>query len=145
MIEYILDARHGAEWELDHADAVESVKRLTRGKSWKVSITQYREDRSAKQNRALFGHAYRILGNETGYRPDELHIVFCGKFFGTTISEVMGKSYEKPARTTTTDEHGLRSLIDSKTFSEFYAMVEQQAAEIGVVIPPPDPNWFRDK
>jgi hypothetical protein len=145
VIEYVLNAKSGAEWELDHADAVESVKRLPKNKSWKVVITEYREDRSARQNKALFGHAYRIMGNETGYRPDELHSIFCRKFFGTDRSEVLGVRYEKPVRTTTTDETGKRSLIDTKTFSEFYAMVEQQAAEIGVVIPPPDPNWFRDR
>lgn len=145
MMEFILDARHGAEWELDHADAVATVTRLPKDKSWKVIISHYREDRSARQNKALFGHCYAILGRETGYLVSDLHAVFCSKFFGTTVREVMGTSYEQPTRTTTTDEYGKRSLIDTKTFSEFYAMVEQQAAEIGVVIPPPDPNWFRDR
>ncbi len=145
MKRYILDAKSSASWELEHRELVQEIANLPKGKSHKIEISAYRDDRSARQNRALFGHAYKIMSDDTGYTAEELHHVFCGLFFGVVEHEVMGVRYEKPRRTTTTNAEGNRELIDTKAFSEFYAMVEQKAAESGIYIPPPDPNWFKDK
>lgn len=138
MIEYVLNAKSGAEWELDHADAVESVKRLPKNKSWLIKITAYREDRSGNQLRALYGLAYKILSAETGYTADELHEAFCSKFFGSERKNVMGNWITKPTRTTTTDYEGKRDVIDKAQFAEFFSMVQQIAAESNVFIPDPD-------
>lgn len=145
MKRYILDAKSSASWELEHGELVQAVNALPKGKAWKVEISQYREDRSARQNRALFGHLYSHLTEDTGYTAEELHEVFCRRFFGTAEHVVLDVRYEKAARTTTTNADGKRELIDTKTFAEFYSMIEDIAAQAGIHVPPPDPNWFRDK
>ena len=60
------------------------------------------------QNQALFGVAYKVLSDETGYTKDELHEAFCRKFFGTRESIVFGVPVRSPQRTTTRDENGKR-------------------------------------
>lgn len=109
------------------------------GKELRVEVKEYRKPRSDAQNHALFGVAYPVLEEATGYTKDELHEAFCRRFFGTVSLDVMGQSIIRPIRTTTTDENGKRDVIPRAQFSEFYAMVQQVGAEIGVYVPEPDP------
>ncbi len=99
--------------------------------------------RTVQQNKALFGHAYKILRGETGHTLEELHDVMCRGFFGEVEVEVMGRVISKPARTTTTDEHGKRNVLKWDRFSDFFEYVRQQAADINVEIPDPDPDWWK--
>lgn len=115
------------------------IDRLPDSKSWRITIDLARKGRSDQQNRALFGVAYPILADATGYTVDELHAAFCRKFFGTTCREIAGIVIERPVRTTTTNEQGKRELMLAEQFSAFYAMVQRDAAEIGVDVPDPDP------
>lgn len=98
--------------------------------------------RTMQQNKALFGHAYKILRGETGHTVDELHDFFCRRFFGEVEVEMFGRIVSKPARTTTTDEHGRRNVLKWDRFKEFVDEVQQFAAtELNVIIPDPDPEW----
>lgn len=100
--------------------------------------------RTVQQNKALFGHAYKILRGETGHSLDELHDFFCRRFFGEVEIDVLGKTITRPARTTTTDEHGKRNVLKWDRFSEFFEMVREFAAtNLDVVIPDPDPDWWK--
>jgi hypothetical protein len=123
------------------ANVISFLSRLPDTKVWKVDITEFRKARTDPQNHALFGLAYPTLSEATGFTKDELHEAFCRRFFGTVEREVMGKVIERPYRTTTTGPDGRRDVISWDQFSEFYAMVEQVAAEAGVFIAPPDPFW----
>lgn len=116
------------------------------GKKLRVTVEEWQQTRSSPQNKALFGHAYKILGQHLGYQAEELHTVFCGEFFGWAEYEVMGQVRKKPRRTTTTDENGKRSVLGTKEFSEFFEMVQRRAAELGVFIPDPraDHHLYRD-
>lgn len=109
------------------------------GRSIKAEFSEYRNTRSLAQNAALFGHAYVILSEETGFSPDDLHTAFCRREFGTVEIDVGGVIISKPFRTTTIDEHGKRDVIDTIRFSKFFETVRQVAAEAGIVIPDPDP------
>lgn len=103
--------------------------------------------RSDKQNRALFGHAYKVIAAETGLSGrrelEDLHDDFCCRFFGERIVKVMGRPRRYPVRTTTTNEQGKRDVIKGDEFSRFYNDVERIAGECGIFIPTPDPEWFR--
>jgi hypothetical protein len=123
------------------ANLLSFVSRLPDTKAWKVEITEHRKTRTEEQNHALFGLAYKVLSEETGYTKDELHEAMCKRHFGTIEREVFGQVVTRPYRTTTTGPDGKRDVLPWDAFSEFYASVEQVAAEAGIYIPPPDPLW----
>jgi hypothetical protein len=118
------------------------------GQEVEVSWEVVKPERSSKQNRALFGHAYKVIAKETGLsgRADmeQLHTDFCRAYFGEVAVTVLGRVHVKPRRTTTTDEQGKRDVISGAEFSVFYGDVERKAGEFGIWIPPPDPRWFMD-
>ena len=133
---------------LPKGDRTEALLRLSvlfnqldRAKAWVVDWKPHKHARTDAQNHALFGVAYKVLSDETGYTKDELHEAFCRKFFGTRESIVFGVPVHSPQRTTTRDENGKRDVLPWDTFSDFYTLVEQTAAEAGILIPAPDPHW----
>ncbi len=107
---------------------------LPKQKAWRIRIDELKGDRTEYQNNALFGVAYPPLCAKIGCRPDELHEIMCEKFFGS--KQILGKSL--PIRRTTSDDNGKRDVIAYDKFSEFYAMVQQVGADLGVWIPDPD-------
>lgn len=115
------------------------IDRLPAAKSWRVEIKEARKERSGDQNAALWGVAYPVLSDATGYTPDELHDAFCRRFFGTVEREVMGQVMTRPRRTTTTNEAGERDVIGAGDFAKFYDMVQQVGAEAGIDVPSPNP------
>lgn len=114
------------------------------GKEVEVTVDTVRQERSTRQNKALFGHAYKVICDETGADKDDLHRDFCIKHFGLKEQQVLCFEQRRPRRTTTHDENGKRDVISVEEFSCFYAMVERLAAEFGVYILAPDPRWFLD-
>lgn len=128
------------------ARAARLIEAAHPGKPLLLSVEIDKPERSTKQNRALFGHAYKHIGAEVGLSGrkelDKLHTDFCCRFYGERIVEVVGSKYRLPVRTTTTDENGKRDVINVGEFSAFYGDVERIAAECGIFIPAPDPLWF---
>lgn len=117
------------------------VDRLPLSKSWRVEIKEARNERSGDQNRALFGVAYPVLEEATGYTKEELHFEFNGRFFGFVEYQIFGETRRKPRRTTTTDENGDRDVVPAKVFADFYDMVQRVGAEAGIDVPSPNPFW----
>jgi hypothetical protein len=116
---------------------------LPADKPFQVEVRPYRKTRSDSQNNALWGVAYAAIREETGNDPDDLHEYFCGERFGWVDKQVMGKVKPVPRRTTTKDENGKRSVLTTAEFMDFYAFVQQRAAEVcGVYVP--DPNEVVD-
>jgi hypothetical protein len=138
MQRYQLNA-NGPERAQVLANAHAFLDRLPENKSWRVEIKEARKERSGDQNAALWGVAYPVLSEATGYTPDELHDAFCRRFFGTVEREVMGQLVTRPRRTTTTNEAGERDVISTAEFSRFYDQVQQIGAMAGVDVPSPDP------
>lgn len=110
-----------------------------------LMIRRKPRERSSKQQGALFGLAYKILSEHTGFEIRELHEFYCGEFFGWVEYSVMGRKHSRPRRTTTTDEHGKREVVDTKVMADLFDYVQRRAAEIGVMIPDPDPFWKETK
>lgn len=135
---YTLNA-NGRERATVLANAHAFIDRLPASKSWRIEIKQHRKERSSEQNAALFGLAYVVLSQATGFTADELHEAFCKRFFGTVEREVMGQIVSKPWRTTTTNERGERDVMPAHDFARFYDTVQQVGAEAGVDVPGPDP------
>lgn len=112
----------------------------------KVTVAEAKKERSDLQNRALWGCAYKTLRDATGNDPEDLHTYFCGEYFGWTVYEVMGEKRKRPRRTTTKNEDGKRDVINTLHLSDFYAFIQQRSAEtVGVFVPDPDPEWFRQE
>lgn len=116
-----------------------------RPKRWKVMISEYHPQRSDEQNAALWAVAYPPLMAHMGLRGEkereELHEYFCGEYFGWVQYEILGKRKQRPRRTTTRDENGKRDVIPKLEFAEFYNFIQARAAQHGVFVPDPDPEY----
>ena len=118
---------------------------VMRKRPLRVRVSLSTNNASALQYRALFGVAYEVIGDATGYRKDELHDYYCRGYFGEKVFQVtMGEVVRetmRPIRTTTTNELGETDVIDAGDFANFYSFVQERAAQdIGVVVPDPDPK-----
>jgi hypothetical protein len=112
------------------------------GKGLSVRITKAKRERSDVQNKALWGLAYKVLSDNTGHEPEELHEYFCGEFFGWEEYEIFGARKKRPRRTTTRDENGKRDVISKMQCAEFFDFIQRRADAVGIYIPNPDPMWF---
>jgi len=111
-------------------------------KEFQVTIGPAKKERSNQQNKALWGCAYEHIRKATGNDKDDLHEMFCGEFFGWEVCEVMGQKKKHPKRTTTTGYDGKRNVISAHELQDFYAFIQQRAAEYSVYVPDPDPMWW---
>ena len=123
------------------ANLLAYLEKLSPEKKWEISIDPFRESRSGRQNRALFGHAYVQLMDQTGIAKNDLHEYMCGEYFGWTEVEIFGQKQRKPVRTTTTDELGRHDVLKKHEFALFYDFIMQRAAENGLYVTDPDPMW----
>lgn len=105
-----------------------------------VECKPWHKTRSIDQNAMLWA-MYEPLAEHMGYDREDVHEWFCGRFFGWKDIRVPKTPRNPeglasvPVRSTTRDEHGKRSVIDSATFSRFVDMVDRVAAQAGVFIP----------
>ncbi len=125
-----------------------ALEELEHTKNWRIEVSQEKSERSLAQNAYLFGVVYNLISEKTGYEPSDLHDYLLGKHFGTKLKRVPKSKYnpegliELPVRTTTTNEHGRRSVLGKTAFSEYVEFVRRFAAEkLNLVIPDPDPLW----
>lgn len=110
-----------------------------------VTVARYVRSRSNAQNAALWGLAYKVLGEATGFRATELHEYFCGEYFGWHEHAIFGMRKRRPRRTTTTNEDGQRDVISTEECAKFFDFIQQRAAELEINIPDPEPAWFARK
>lgn len=133
----------------DRESAVQSLARqLLRylpGVRLEVRVRRKKRERSDLQNRALWGCAYKALQAQTGNDPEDLHMYFCGEWFGWKTIKVLDQSRRVPRRTTTRDEDGHRDVIDRLVMADFYDFIQRRSAMAGYDVPDPDPEWFAAK
>lgn len=127
---------------ITHDATVERIQgfiyRLSADKSWMISIKPWKVPRSINQNRALWGVCYATIlqdGGESmaGWDAEDLHEYFLGEYFGWEVVELFGKKRQRPIRRS--------SKLTKSEFAGFFDFIQRKAAEFGVFIPDPDPNW----
>lgn len=132
-------------------DAIAKLSRflaaLPMEKSWRVTVAKNVSKRSVYYNRYLFGCAYKLLSEHTGYLVDDIHEYACMKFFGSKSIKCPrtennpGGVKDVPVRTTTRNETGHRDVVAWDVFDDFVGSVQQLGSDAGVYIPDPDPDW----
>jgi hypothetical protein len=106
-----------------------------------VEVTRHQKKRTPEANAYLWAVCYALMSEASGYEREEIHYAMCCKHFGSTIGELMGEKFQRPVRTTTTNEHGELEWLGSGEFAEFVDFVIREALFwYDVVIPPPTPK-----
>ena len=98
-----------------------------------VTIKKHRAKRSSNENRYYWGVIVRILGDEFGYLPDEMHQVLKRLFL----------SYEKPNKITGEIEIFAESTsgLTTEQAEEYYEKIRIWAlSEFSILIPLPNEN-----
>lgn len=113
-----------------------------------VSVEPYRKTRTQQQNSYLFGVAYPLLAEATGYEVDGdngIHAFMCGTHWGWVDRKVPKTPANPqgvasfPMRTTTRDEEGRRDVVKADEFTKFVETVKRIGAAANVFIPDPGP------
>lgn len=120
-------------------------------KPWEVIVRRFRRTRSNPQNSYERGVACVLIAKAIGYEPDEVHEYLCGTYWGwkqracpKTPNNPRGVK-DIPTRTTTTDEHGERDVLNKQDFWDFVEFIQRIGAKHGVYIPDPDPEYATRK
>jgi hypothetical protein len=125
------------------ANAISFLNRLDLSKRWKITVEAATKNKTSKQDRALWGVAYKAIGKHYGYSGDaeikHLHTCFCGDYWGWKVGPM---GYNIPVRTTTVDEDGNKVKCSAEDMAGLYALVQRTAAADGCDVPDPDPLWF---
>lgn len=139
MTTFVLDPK-SPNCEAVRANLHRFIDGLSREKAWEIESKVYSSRRSVKHCRYLNGVAYRAICEATGYDRDDVSEYLCGLYFGTVPKRKPGKRIEDvPLRTTTTDEHGNRSVQTKPEFTAYVEFVKRFAAEHNIAFPdPPD-------
>ena len=123
-----------------------AIANLDPDEAWNITAERVKSTRSNSQNAYLWAVPYRLISEATGYEVEEVHEYFLGRFFGWKDKKVPKTPRNPsgvesvPVRTTTTDEHGKRSVLSVDVFSEYVAYIQRFGAmKLGLVIPDPDP------
>ena len=123
-----------------------AIANLDSDEAWKITAEPVKSTRSNSQNAYLWAVPYKLISEATGYEVEEVHEYFLGRFFGWKDKKVPKTPRNPegvesvPMRTTTTDEHGKRSVLSVEVFSEYVAYIQRfGAVKLGLVIPDPDP------
>ena len=123
------------------ARLIRQVHDMPANRVYAVEITERKARRSDAQNRYLWGCVYPTIieqGGEalSGWRSEDVHEYFLGEWSGWETLEGFGKKRMRPLRRS--------SRLNRTEFAEYVDFIHQRAAEIGIVIPDPDPAYLED-
>jgi hypothetical protein len=100
-----------------------AIANLDPDEAWKITAEPVKSTRSNSFNAYLWAVPYKLISEATGYEVEEVHEYFLGRFFGWKDKKVPKTPRNPegvesvPMRTTTTDEHGKRSVLSVDVFS----------------------------
>ena len=132
----------GDQLILDRARLARFLKELPEGK-YAITVEKHVANRSKKANAYLWGVCYALLSEHTGYTKDELHAWAKAEFLGVQTKTILLQDetgevkHERqiPLDPTTT-------TMDTHDFTVFVESIRRVAAELGCVIPDPDPEYM---
>lgn len=134
-------------WMTDDEDRVsERMLRLAaviqgRTHNIEIEVKRHQKKRTPEAQGYLWGVCYPLMSDASGYEKEEIHYAMCCKFFGVKVVEIMGQKFERPIRTTSTNEDGEAEWLGSSDFADFTDFVIREAADwYDVAIPPPTPK-----
>lgn len=105
-------------------------------KPWELTVQLFRRSRSSQQNRALWGLAYAMISEATGYELEELHEYYLGSHFGWTVRTIFGQKKRVPNKRS--------SKLSTVEFAAFFDFIQRHAAQnLGLFIPDPDPDYWQ--
>lgn len=114
-------------------ECLEYIKTLELG-DYLLSISKFRETRSDRQNRYLWGCVYKLISDEIGHSPEEVHEI-CKQLFlkdWVIFENKKGEFKEFLTVKSTTD-------LNTKEMEDYLSKVRQWASmEISCYIPLPN-------
>lgn len=108
-------------------------------------------DKTPAQNRYLWAVPYTMLAEHTGMDKEELHEWNCGQQWGWTTKRVPRKPScpdgleSVPIRTTTENADGEPDPCSMEDMLELWARAQRLGATFDMVIPDPDPDYWRKR
>ena len=117
--------------------AQDTIALLPENKPWRVDIKPYRKERSVPQIRYFWGVVVKIICDETGNDPNDMHDWLCGECFGWETREVMGSQRKVPARTISSPKK-----LSTEEMEEFNEWCRARMAQEGILIPLPNDADF---
>ena len=67
---------------LEHEGQLQRIVKSLKPKRHVMEIYEYKRNRSAEQNAYMWGVVYKLISDETGYTPDEVHQLMAERFLG---------------------------------------------------------------
>lgn len=116
------------------------------GKPVRVTVEIAQPDKTPQQNKYLWAVPYKMLSEVTGYEAEEIHEWNCGQQWGWTERKCPRTPHNdagvrsEPIRTTTTPDK-----CSAEEMCLLWARAQRLGATFGLVIPDPDPLWWKDK
>lgn len=133
----------------DIGRVVHTLEELPEDRTWKVSVEEYKAERSNPQNNYYHAVVLEMIADAWGVETEDAHEWLCGTRWGWIDKKVPKTPRNpdglesKPRRTTTTDENGKRSVLNKVQFGEFIEFARRFAAtKLNIFIPDPDPNYL---
>jgi hypothetical protein len=99
-------------------------------------VIRKRVESGSKEQQAWFNMQCGMIAKETGNTPEAIKAHCKVEAFGMQEGELAGKKFEFIPRS---DLHGMAG------FSQLIEKANEVGAELGIVLPDPDPNWSKKK
>ncbi len=120
-----------------NSQRLDAMLRGRRDCDLEIIIERKHATRSLAQNAFYWSVVVASLSEHTGYTPDEIHEILKAKFLPKTRAitdrngEIVGEFVIG----------GSTTALNKIEFGEYIEQVRVWAAELGVYIPDPDPEW----
>lgn len=115
------------------AETIRSYIASLKDGEYQISIR--RAKRSTQQNN-LYWSWLTVIGDDLGYRPNELHEVFIIRFASpVSFVDFEGKEQTRPQRT---------SEMSVDEMMNYMGAIQQFADEAGIILPTPEPPYLRN-
>lgn len=131
---------------------VQELEGLPEDRTWRIRIEEVKSKRRAKANNYYWGVVVEMMSDLTGYEGEEIHEYLCGARWGWKDKRVPKTPRNPeglesvPVRTTTTDEHGKRSVLRIMQFHAFVEFARRFALlKLNLVTPEPDLDYKRNR